>query len=165
MTLMKVTEKERGREEIKNESDVGKRWKDERILESAPHLHWDMKNIKRWEKTARGGDRTSVCSWRGVEGVENFRACPLRRSVNLNATACSCLCSPFYVHANHVCKSSTSPYVQPFRMPLSMRLKGGTPSRWEGEHVTCLQRVAVSAWEEDFHHHTHSPLDIHYMSL
>lgn len=45
--MMKVTKRERGREEIKNESDVGKRWKDERILERAPHLHWDMKNIKR----------------------------------------------------------------------------------------------------------------------
>lgn len=120
------------RDEVKNESDVGRRWKDERILERAPHLQWDMKNIKRWEKAARGGDRMSACSWGGRSVVENNRACPLRRSVNLNATACLGLCRPSYTCADRVCQSSTSPYAPSFsRAFVHETEKGGTPSRWE----------------------------------
>lgn len=148
MTLRKGTGKERG--DKKKESDVGRRWRDERILERAPHLRWDMKNIKRWEKSGSWRGQNERVQLRRKEGVENNRACPLRRSVNLNATACLGLCRPSYTHASRVWKSSTSPYAPSFSAAFVHETEREEPRVDENAHMTCLQRAAVSAWEENF---------------
>lgn len=122
----------------------------ENIRESSSPL-WDIRNIKRWQKMACGKDRmrASESSWREME---NNRACPLRHSKSLNATACTCHCtsSPVWMctcervhvyHAFNLTKHSTFEYVYETegRSPT-----GIVPAQRRWAHVTGLQRGADS---------------------
>lgn len=122
----------------------------ENIRESSSPL-WDIRNIKRWQKMACGKDRmrASESSWREME---NNRACPLRHSKSLNATACTCHCtsSPVWMcacervhvyHAFNLTKHSTFEYVYEIegRSPT-----GIMPAQRRWAHVTGLQRGADS---------------------